>query len=71
MEPKISLGVVDISPKERAYVNDALDRGRLSPGQFVAGFEQAFAKEHDCRYTTTCNSGTSALQVAHSYCSSP
>lgn len=61
---QITLGVVNIGEKERAYVNDALDRNRLSPGKYVAAFERGFAEEHGCSYAVACNSGTSALQVA-------
>ena len=63
MAREITLGVVDIGPRERAYVNDALDRRRLSPGGYVAAFEERFARAHGCRYAVACNSGTSALQV--------
>lgn len=61
---EITLGTVDIGVRERAYINDALDRNRLSPGKYVAMFEDRFAQEHDCRYAVALNSGTSALQVA-------
>ncbi|MBI1749439.1 MAG: DegT/DnrJ/EryC1/StrS family aminotransferase [Acidobacteria bacterium] len=60
----ITLGVVDIGHRERQYVNDALNRNRLSAGKYVGAFERRFAQEHGCRQAVACNSGTSALQVA-------
>jgi perosamine synthetase len=64
MGRQITLGVVDIGCKEKAYLNDALERNRLSAGKYVATFERRFAQEHDCKHAVACNSGTSALQIA-------
>ena len=60
----IALGEVDLGGRERQYVNDALDRRRLTPGMYVRQFEQGFARAHDCAHAIACNSGTSALHVA-------
>ena len=61
---KIGVGFAYISDKEKSYVNEALDAGRLSQGKLVSKFEKEFAKLHDQKYGIACNSGTSALHVA-------
>ena len=61
---KIGVGFAYISDKEKSYVNEALDAGRLSQGKMVSKFEKEFAKLHDQKYGIACNSGTSALHVA-------
>ncbi len=53
-----------ISLLERQFVNDVLDRGRLTYGHYTETFEREFAVLHDRRFAAFCNSGTSALQVA-------
>ncbi len=64
--PDRQLGVGDatIGALEKRFVQEVLDSGRLSYGRFMAGFEEEFARLHDCRFAIFCNSGTSALQVA-------
>jgi len=62
--PRIGLGIADISPLQRHYVNDVLRKNRLSYGEYSRRFEREFAALHDRRYAIFCNSGTSALQVA-------
>lgn len=61
---QIGVGGVVLGPVERRYVNDVLDKGRLSYGEYTRAFEQEFARLHDRRVAIFCNSGTSALQVA-------
>ena len=60
----IALGEVDLGGRERQYVNDALDRRRLTPGMYVRQFEQGFARSHDCAHAIACNSATSGLLAA-------
>ena len=61
---RIGLGTAEISALQREYVNDVLNKNRLSYGEYSQRFEQEFARLHDRRYAIFCNSGTSALQVA-------
>ena len=61
---RIGLGTAEISALQREYVNDVLNKNRLSYGEYTQRFEQEFARLHDRRYAIFCNSGTSALQVA-------
>jgi perosamine synthetase len=61
---KIGVGYAYVSDREKKYVNEALDAGRLSQGDMVNRFEKKFANLHDQKYGITCNSGTSALHVA-------
>lgn len=63
-EFSVSVGVVEITEREKYYVNQALDNNRLSYGPFSRKFESAFAKGHHCKHAVFCNSGTSALQIA-------
>lgn len=60
---KIGVGYAYVSDKEKKYINEALDAGRLSQGEFVNRFEKEFAKLHGLKYGVACNSGTSALHV--------
>jgi len=61
---KITLGYLNISNRGKLYVNDALDRNRLSRGIYTDRFEKYFASLHQCKHAIFMNSGTSALQVA-------
>ena len=61
---QLGVGDVVLGPAERRYMNDVLDKGRLSYGEYTRSFEQEFARLHDRRVAIICNSGTSALQVA-------
>ena len=61
---RIGLGTAEISPLQRQYVNDVLNKNRLSYGEYTRRFEREFARLHDRRFAIFCNSGTSALQVA-------
>jgi CDP-6-deoxy-D-xylo-4-hexulose-3-dehydrase len=61
---KITLGYLNISDQGKKYVNDCLDRNRLSYGDYTAEFESRFAELHGCEHGIFMNSGTSALQVA-------
>jgi dTDP-4-amino-4,6-dideoxygalactose transaminase len=60
----IGLGTASITPAQRRYVNDVLDKNRLSYGEYTRRFEREFARLHDRTFAIFCNSGTSALQVA-------
>ena len=51
---------------ETAYVNDALDRGQLSAGEYVARFEDAFAARCGVAHAVACASGTAALHLGGS-----
>lgn len=61
---RIGTGTVTISPLARQYVNDVLDKGWLSYGEYSRRFEQEFATLHGCKYGILSNSGTSSLLVA-------
>lgn len=61
---QIGVGGTVIGPTERRYVNDVLDRGRLSYGHYTAEFERQFAQLHQRDFAIFCNSGTSALQAS-------
>lgn len=60
----IGTGTVTISPLARQFVNDVLDKGWLSYGEYSRRFEQEFATLHGCKYGILSNSGTSSLLVA-------
>ncbi len=65
-QPKlpVGVGVADISPLQREYVDDVLRKNRLSYGEYTRRFEREFARLHQRNFAIFCNSGTSALQVA-------
>ena len=64
MVRKITLGTLNIGERGKQYVNDALDKNRLSNGEYTARLEREFAAAHQSRYGIFCNSGTSALQIS-------
>lgn len=61
---KIGVGGFRLGDPEKRYVDDCLDKNRLSPGKYTRRFEKRFARLHNRKYAVFCNSGTSALQVA-------
>ena len=61
---QIGFGSFTASPRAKQYVNEVLDSGRLSYGEFSRRFEEEFAAIHEVRHAICCNSGTSALQMA-------
>lgn len=64
MTRSITVGDVKIEAKEREYLNQVLDSGRLSYGPFSRKFEALWAEQHDSKFAVFCNSGTSALHIA-------
>ncbi|MDA0746759.1 MAG: DegT/DnrJ/EryC1/StrS family aminotransferase [bacterium] len=62
--PVIGVGTLNITPRARALVNQALDNNRLSYGPMTQEFEDRFARLHGCRFGVMSSSGTSALQIA-------
>jgi len=61
---KIGVGTVRISNEAKKNIMRALNNNRLSYGPFLQKFENQFAVLHERRFAVSCNSGTSALQVA-------
>ena len=61
---QIGVGCVDITAREKKYVNVVLNTGRLSYGPFHKKFEDMFARLHGCSFAMMVNSGTSALRLA-------
>ncbi len=61
---QIGVGGLELTARERGYVDQVLASGRLSYGPFSRRFEEEFARAHDCRFAVFCNSGTSALHIA-------
>lgn len=61
---QIGVGTFAVSPKMRQYVNDVLDSGRISYGDFSRLFEKDFAALHGSQFGVLSNSGTSSLHVA-------
>lgn len=60
----ISVARPQLTGNEKRYVNECLDEVRLSSGRFVTAFEESFAAFCGTSYAVSCNSGTSALQIA-------
>lgn len=63
-EHRIGVGCMDITDREKRYVNKALDSNRLSYGPFIESFEKQFSAMHGASYGVMVNSGTSALKIA-------
>ena len=62
--PVIGVGTLNISPRAKALVMEALNNNRLSYGPMMQRLESEFASLHHCRFGIMSNSGTSALQIA-------
>ncbi|MCB0162656.1 MAG: aminotransferase class I/II-fold pyridoxal phosphate-dependent enzyme [Anaerolineae bacterium] len=62
--PVIGVGTLNISPRAKALVMEALNNNRLSYGPMMQRLENEFASLHHCRFGIMSNSGTSALQIA-------
>ena len=60
----LGVGCLDITAKEKKYVNQVLKSGRLSYGPFIKKFERKFSQDHGCKTGIMVNSGTSALRIA-------
>lgn len=63
-EHRIGVGCMDITDREKRYVNKALDSNRLSYGPFIESFEKQFSAMHGASFGVMVNSGTSALKIA-------
>ena len=59
----ISVGDFRIGSEERQAIKEVLDSGRISEGEKVVEFENAFSKYIGTKYTVLVNSGTSAIIV--------
>lgn len=61
---KIGTGKYVCTDREKQYITDVLNSGRLTYGNYSKKFESMFAKIHQCKFAVLSNSGTSSLQVA-------
>jgi len=61
---QLGVGTLEITDRERGYVDEVLRSNRLSYGPFSRRFEREFAELHDRKYAVFVNSGTSALSIA-------
>ena len=61
---QIGVGTFSTTPLMRQYINDVLDKARISYGEYSLQFEQEFAALHDSFFAVLSNSGTSSLHVA-------
>ena len=52
-----------ISDKEKRYVSEVMDSGRLSMGPWLNRFEEEMKKITGARYAIACSSGTAALHL--------
>jgi len=64
IEKQIGVGCADIEEKDKRYVLDVLNTGRLSYGPYSTRLEKQFAALHEVNYAQLVNSGTSALRLA-------
>ncbi len=60
----IRVSTPSLDGREREYVLDCLERGRISQGRYVRRFEKDFAKLCATRYAIACSSGTAALHLS-------
>lgn len=60
----IGVGTFHVTPKMRQYINNVLNSGRISYGNYSRQLETDFAAMHECKFGVLSNSGTSSLQVA-------
>ncbi len=60
----MKIGSPSITSLEKDYLYEAIEKGDISAGDYVSKFESAWAKKNNRLYGVSCNSGTSALQLA-------
>lgn len=63
-ERRVSVGNFKATDKIKACVNNVLNSGVISYGQYSQAFETDFAALHGNKYGILSNSGTSSLQIA-------
>lgn len=61
---RITLGSLTFGAQERVNILQVMANNWVSPGPFVAEFENKFSAYHDCQYGIMVNSGTDALRLA-------
>ena len=61
---KISYGKQYIDNKDIKSVIDTLKKERITTGEMVEKFERKINNFLNCKFSLTCNSGTSALFLA-------
>lgn len=60
----MKIGQPSITDLERDYLAEAIRKGDVCQGEFIGRFEKAWAHKNDRAYGVSCNSGTSALELA-------
>ena len=60
----IPYGKQYIDNKDISFISKVLKKDKITTGEFVEKFENKINKYLNCKYSTTCNSGTSALFLA-------
>lgn len=61
---RINCSKPSITELEKAYVNDALDKGDIGVGEYIGKFEDAWSKWNGYAFGVACNSGTNAIYLA-------
>lgn len=61
---QMKIGNPSIIFTERDYLWEAIDKGEISKGDFIPRFEKAWANNNGRKHGVSCNSGTSALELA-------
>lgn len=61
---ELKVGNVTLGPYERQNILQVMTNNWVSPGPFVAEFEQKFSGYHDSQFGVMVNSGTDALRIA-------
>ena len=61
---RVTVGNANLGEKEKAYVNQVLDSGIISMGDFVRRFEEEFAKYIGAKEAVSVGTGTAADKLA-------
>ena len=61
---KIPVFDLELSDKEKEFVNNCLDTSIIGQGSYVEDFEREFSKFVNCKFGVTTSSGTTALHLA-------
>ena len=61
---KIPVFDLELSDKEKEFVNNCLDTSIIGQGSYVKDFEREFSKFVNCKFGVTTTSGTTALHLA-------
>lgn len=60
----IRIGKPSVTRLEKKHLKEAIEKGDISQGEYIERFEKTWARMNNREFGVSCNSGTSAIQLA-------